>query len=208
MTAGAISLGTATATAAPAKPTPANQPVSVQVAPGIQYTGDGATGSAEIVTPFGTVKTASGQVAVQDTTGKTLYGNPEISTPKPAAPVAASAKVNAALPGAINADAPKSQADKNADIQTAIGTVGTNFGLAVGVGAMVGGVGGAAIGCAVPGLVGVATTAGALSIPACLAGAATLGGLGAIVGGAAVGAPVGIASGIQQYQQLQANGDL
>jgi len=204
MTAGAISLGTATAAAAPTKPV--NPPIAVQVAPGVQYTGDGATGAAEIVTPFGTVKTASGQVAVQDTTGKTLYGNPNISAPKPAAPVTASAKVNAALPGAINADAPKTQADKNADIQTAIGTVGTNFGLAVGVGAMVGGVTGTVVGCVAGGALGIA--AGPTALATCIIGASTLGAVGAVVGGAAVGAPVGIASGIQQYQQLQANGDL
>jgi hypothetical protein len=207
MTAGAISLGTATAAAAPAKPTtPASQPISVQVAPGVQYTGDGKTGATELVTPFGTVRTAPGQVAVVDNAGQTVFGNPSLKAPEATPAAAPSLKTDAALAGATNAAAPKTQDEKNADIQTAIGTVGTNFGLATGVGAMAGGVTGTVVGCVAGGALGIA--AGPTALATCIIGASTLGAVGAVVGGAAVGAPVGIASGIQQYQQLQANGDL
>ncbi len=202
MTAAAVSLGTEAAGAAPANPV--GPPASVELAPSIRYAGDGATAAAANATPFGVVEAVGGQVSVADAERQTVFGNPDAVAPQPSA----GGKVDTARPDTINADTPKSAADKNADIQTALGTVATSFGLAAGTGAMAGGVGGAVIGCAVPGLVGIAVTAGVLSIPACLAGAATLGGLGAIVGGAVVGAPVGIATGIQQYQQLQANGDL
>ncbi|WP_018180308.1 hypothetical protein [Jongsikchunia kroppenstedtii] len=208
----ALTFGTAVAGAAPATPTqptkPSHPPITVQVAPGVQYTGDAKTGTTELATPFGIVRTAPGQVAVVDNSGKTLFGNPALKRPT-GTPAAPSAKNNAALAGSTNAaDAPKSQADKNADIQSSINNVATNFGLATGVGAMVGGVGGAILGCVFPGALAGVDTAGTMAIPACIIGGGTVGGLGAIVGGAVVGVPVGIASGIYEYQQLQANGDL
>jgi len=216
--AAALTCGTAVAGASPITPAhspkPAKPPINVQVAPGVQYIGAGTTGATELVTPFGVIRTAPGQVAVVDNSGKTLFGNPDLTGPKPATPavpVGPQAENAAAL---AVADAPKSQADKNSDIQNAINNVGTNFGLATGVGAMVGGVGGALIGCpigAITGgtLTGVVTPVTPIgAVGGCILGAGAVGGLGAIVGGAAVGAPVGIASGIYEYQQLQANGDL
>lgn len=60
--------------------------------------------------------------------------------------------------------------DPQADINAAVGVVATNFGLATGVGAMVGGVGGAMIGCPVGavtgGLVAVPTSLATLAVPA------------------------------------------
>jgi hypothetical protein len=222
LTATSLTVGGAVAGAAPAAPgqpnTPSSPPVTVQVAPGVQYTGDGKTGATELTTPFGVVRTAPGQVSVVDNGGRALVGNPDLTGPAPAAPAkpaGPSIKTNAAAPGATAAaDAPKTQAEKNDAIQEAINTAGGNFGLATGVGAMVGGVGGAVIGCPIGAITGGGLTAIALPVAplaalgGCVMGAGAVGGLGGIIGGAAVGIPVGIASGMYEYQKLQANGDL
>jgi hypothetical protein len=210
----ALTFGTAVAGAAPnapAQPTkPSHPPISVQVAPGVQYTGDAKTGTTELVTPFGVVRTAPGQVAVVDNSGKTVFGNPALTGPKPSAsgtapnaPISNGAKHHAAD---VTKNDTMSQKDKNDAIQDGINNVATNFGLATGVGAMVGGVGGTIVGCLAGGALGIAE--GPLSIGTCIIGGGTLGGLGAIIGGAAVGVPVGIASGVYEYQQLQAQGVL
>ena len=104
--------------------------------------------------------------------------------------------------------------DATADWNTAAGTVGTDFGLATGVGAMVGGVAGVGLGCALG-----AVTAGITALPVppamplvaligCLGGAAMLGSIGPVLGGAILGVPVGVAAAAQAYGPLHAAGDI
>lgn len=210
--------------------------VDVQIMPGVRYTGDASDRSAQISTPFGSVTTSSGRYQIRDSSGHIVFGTPSAgpdaaanvptahdSSPAPAAG-RLSEHVQATAPtpdvalrpvdsGTVDTPAP---ADRAADLSAAEGAIATDFGLATGVGAMVGGVGGAVIGCPLGavtgGLVAVPTTLATLSLPAaalgCVLGAATVGGLGAVVGGAVVGAPVGIASAVQQYNTLHARGEL
>ncbi|ONM49906.1 hypothetical protein [Nocardia donostiensis] len=208
----------------PSSPDPA---VRVQVLPGVQYSGNPSTQSAEIATPFGTVVTDHGQYQVSDSQGNVVFGAAgtdrtavETSTISPGSKAtqneASSQRAAAATTPNATVVGDDAVRDPQADINAAVGVVATNFGLATGVGAMVGGVGGAMIGCPVGavtgGLVAVPTSLATLAVPAaafgCLIGAGTIGGVGAIVGGAVVGAPVGIATAIDQYNKLHAQGTL
>lgn len=210
--------------------------VSVQIAPGAQYTGDAAANWAQIVTPIGTITTAGNQFTVRDDHGQTVWGDPTISAPvAPATDTWLAATGEVELPvNAVDrhqstntvsagtteltatpngpADPIDSPSDPMMDFEAALAVAATNFGAASSVGAMVGGVAGALIGCPL----GVAT-GGTLMAPTivgtplgmvggCLIGAATVGGVGAIVGGAALGIPVAIASGVQMYNTLHAQG--
>ncbi|MFE9579966.1 hypothetical protein ACFYO1_26520 [Nocardia sp. NPDC006044] len=86
---------------------------------------------------------------------------------------------------------------------TAIGAAATEFGLATGIGTLVGGIAGASIGCGVGGVAGAIfgapiLDAGGLTIIAgCLAGAGALISVGSLLGAALLGVPVGIAAAIQ-----------
>ncbi len=103
--------------------------------------------------------------------------------------------------------------DQQSDFERALGTVEMDFDLASGVGSTIGGVAGARIGCPL----GVVTS-GALTAPTivltslgtvvgCAVGIATVGGAGALIGGAALGIPVGIAGAAQMYNTLHAKGE-
>ncbi|MEV5837698.1 hypothetical protein [Nocardia sp. NPDC052112] len=211
--------------AAAQDPSAPDTTVRVQILPGIEYQGNAATQSAQISSPFGNVTTDAGAYRIQDAQGNLVFGSPGnkqvavgAQTPSEApAPqknqTVETAAGTVAPAAAVSDDAPR---DPRADVNGAIGVVATNFGLATGVGAMVGGIGGALIGCPIGavtgGLVAVPTSLAMLSVPAavfgCLLGAGTVGGVGAIVGGAMVGAPVGIATAVDQYNKLHALGDL
>ncbi|MFT3899731.1 MAG: hypothetical protein QM728_05735 [Gordonia sp. (in: high G+C Gram-positive bacteria)] len=227
----------------PAGPTPSNPlMITTPIAPGITYSGNASTGRAELATPWGTVKTAPGAASVSDNRGKAVWGDPKttglapvsdaptappaplhipvpgtpgITLPTPAAPTAWAATA----PGSTRVDddssvAPKTQEQKDADIQNSLNNVGNNFGLATGVGAFVGGAGGAIIGCPLGAVTGGALTALAFPLTplgvvgGCIMGAGAVAGIGAVIGGAVVGVPVGIASAIFEYQLLRAHGDL
>lgn len=197
----ALACGTAQATPAdPVPPTPNSVvPIAVPVAPGVNYYAQG--GDAALQTPWGTVSVSPGlQVAVQDERGNTVLGEPNNAGGNldAAQPITATAGV----PGVHPADADAVPTiDPVTKFETALATFSLNVGTAVTVGAMVGGVGGAALGCVIPGLAGAAVAlVGA--IPACIIGAATVGGLGAVIGGAALGIPVAIVSGVQMAQTL------
>ncbi len=206
LTGAAIAGAAGIANATPQQPAPnAPHPVTVALAPGVQYTSDSGSGSAELVTPFGVVKQQASQVAVADNAGNTLYGIPNVTTPEHATP-AQSAQTDAALPAPNAASAPKTPAEKQAAIMAAIRTAGGDMGMATGLGAAVGGVSGMLIGCAFGGALGI--VAGPASLATCMLGAATVGGLGAMIGGAVVGVPVGISSAAYQYGQLVADGVL
>lgn len=209
----AIAAAAGTASAAQAPQVPDFNTISTDIAPGVHYTGNAADHSAVIATPWGTLSSAGAAFQVQDASGKTVLGAPvgpiKAATTVPAAPIAASAK---------HVDAPAPH-DPSADFNTALGVAGTQFGLATGIGGMVGGVAGVVVGCPIGAVTGGLTvvpaaipTLGAAELPGmalgCIVGAGTFGSIGAIVGGAAVGIPVGIASAVQAYNTLHAQGDV
>jgi len=224
-TTAAVALATGTGTASAAAPSAAAPVVdphtlSVPIAPGVQYTSNTSDASTVLNTPFGKLTTQGGKVQVANASGQTVFGQqsfadaPKATTtlPSPAASDAVTThQADAPAVKPVDASTPH---DPTADFETALGTAGTNFGLATGVGGMVGGVTGALIGCPV-GIVtgGVLTSVTVIGTPlgiigGCLLGASTFGGLGAIAGGAALGIPVGIASGVQMYNTLHGEGDV
>jgi hypothetical protein len=100
--------------------------------------------------------------------------------------------------------------DWTADFNSDLAVAATQFGLATGVGGLIGGVTGVVLGCPIG-----AATGGFLFIPeaaggglalvaGCLAGAALLGTIGPVVGGALLGVPVGIASAVQMFNTMHA----
>jgi hypothetical protein len=223
-TTAAIALATGTASAAtPGTAAPVVDPhaLSLVIAPGVQYNSNTSDASTVLNTPIGKVTTQGGQIQVADAAGKTVYGQQTFAaTPKAALPAAAAASAPAnpitthpadAQVKPVDAPAPH---DPAADFNSALGVAATQFGLATGVGAMAGGVGGALIGCPAGALTGGTLTAvTVVGTPlgiagGCLLGASVIGGVGAIVGGATLGIPVGIASGVQMYNSLHAQGDV
>ncbi|MFJ4656890.1 hypothetical protein ACIP5Y_36975 [Nocardia sp. NPDC088792] len=117
------------------------------------------------------------------------------------------------------APGPTQQTDpvqRQKDINDAYSAVGTQFGLAVALGAVLGGATGLAIGCLAGGIgAGAAGTfSAALAGTAtgfaggCLTGAAILGSMGGTIGSLVLGVPVGIVSGINAYNTLRLEGDV
>ncbi|QKT06947.1 hypothetical protein HUN08_06905 [Gordonia sp. X0973] len=225
----AVSGATASANAATPAHHPHPQPVnplmiSTTIIPGVTYTGDSKDGRAQITTPWGTLRTAPGQAAISDANGHPLFGNPQTTGVTPLDAQGRTTPAPATLsPTSSNwhpvdepekSGKPKTQAQKNDDIQSSINNVATNFGFATAVGAFVGGVSGAVIGCPVGAVTGGLATlpvfpvSPVAAVLGCVLGAGAVGGLGVIIGGAVVGVPVGIASGIYEYQRLHANGDV
>ncbi|WP_067886311.1 hypothetical protein [Nocardia vaccinii] len=220
-TTAAVALATGTASAAvPGADAPVVDPhtLSVPIAPGVQYTSNTTDRSTVLDTPFGKVTTQGGQIQVNDAKGSTVFGQktfpvmPKAADTVPVASNVTTHQADATAPAPQPVDAPAH--DPQADFNSALGTAATQFGLATGVGTMVGGVGGLLVGCPL----GVAT-GGLLTAPTvigtplgivggCLLGASVLGGVGAIVGGATLGIPVGVASGVQMYNSLHAQGDV
>jgi hypothetical protein len=225
-TTGAVALGAGTASAAApgsAAPAPGDpHTLSVPLAPGFQYTSNTDDRSTVVATPFGTVTTQGSQVQVVDNKGKALYGQQNFATPPKAATTSpattatsATSKTAPVTPHQVDAPAQAKPVDQLGDFETAIGTAGTNFGLATGVGAMIGGVSGVIVGCPI-GAVTLGLTSAVVAAPTsplgavvgCVTGASVAGGLGAILGGAALGIPVGVASAVQAYNTLHAQGDV
>ena len=218
---GALSVGSATASAAPA--TTADHVLSTEIMPGVQYTSSTADQSVVIETGAATLVTAGGQFQVRDASGATVAGVAAFATePKALAATHAAPEVQAAARAATpdlrldNIDGDPQTERFDAAIQAAI----NEFGLATSVGTMTGGLIGLAVGCGVGavagGIVGapVLDAAGLTLIAGCLAGAGVLGGMGAILGAAILGVPVGIASAIkfqhtmnQPYEQHEHEGD-
>ncbi len=221
-TTAAVALATGTASAAaPGVDAPVVDPhtLSVPIAPGVQYTSNTTDRSTVLNTPFGTLTTLGGQIQLNDAKGSTVYGQKAFPvTPKAAVTVPAGTdavtthQAGATVLAPHPVDAPAH--DPQADFNSALGTAATQFGLATGVGAMVGGVGGVLVGCPL-GVVtgGVLTSPTIIGTPlgivgGCILGASAVGGVGAIVGGATLGIPVGVASGVQMYNTLHAQGDV
>lgn len=120
---------------------------------------------------------------------------------------------------AAPAPGPKQQPDpvqRQKDINDAYSAVGTQFGLAVAVGGLIGSMTGLVIGCLAGGI--GAGTAGTFSAAlagtatgfagGCLTGAAILGAMGGTIGSLAIGVPVGVISGVNAYNTLRLQGDV
>lgn len=220
MAVAAVAIAAGTATAAPAlQPVAVPTQVSVDVLPGVHYTGDTADGSVVLSTPFGSLTTVSGQFQLLDVSNKLIAGAPlpdakaatPVAAPAPA-PSAAATPVSAAAGAAAVPNLPLHNVDAQADFNSALAVAATQFGLGVTAGTVAGGALGVIVGCPVGAITGgtLATpvTAGTLTLPGaiagCLIGAGTVGTVGGILGGAIVGIPVGIASAVQMAATLSA----
>ncbi|WP_067673877.1 hypothetical protein [Nocardia miyunensis] len=195
-----VASGTAHAdTAAPQQDTDA---VGVQVAPGVQFTGASSDNSAQLVTPFGTVTTGGGRVAVSDNARRPILGTPLSTAANVATPAAT----------AIAPVAPVAGGDPLADLGQAWHQAGPYTALGATVGGTAGGLAGLVIGCplgaATLGSLATLASAATLTVPGmiggCVAGAATTAATGGMLGAAAVGLPVGAVVTIQKYNQIQA----
>ncbi|MEV5652545.1 hypothetical protein AB0L57_30210 [Nocardia sp. NPDC052254] len=202
--AGALSVGAASASAAPT--TTPDHVLSTEIMPGVLYTSSTADQSVVIETGAATLVTAGGQFQVRDASGATVAGVSEFAAePQALAAAHAAPEVRAAARAATPA---LRLGDIDGDPQTerfdtAVQAAVNEFGLATAVGTMTGGLIGVAVGCGVGAIAGgvvgapVLDAAGLTLIAGCLAGAGVLGGLGAILGAALLGVPVGIASAIK-----------
>ncbi|TSD97261.1 hypothetical protein FOS14_14835 [Skermania sp. ID1734] len=208
----------------PAAPISVPTKISVDVLPGVHYTSDTADGSTMITTGMGSLTTRGGQFQVLDNQAHLLAGTPLTlqpdtrTWPQAAQPSAASvppaAPVSLAAPVAAVVPAPVHPADAQSDFNSALSVAATQFGLAVTIGTLAGGTIGILLGCPLGavtfGLTGIVTgpvdplVAGL----GCLVGAGTGAGIGGILGGLILGVPVGIASAVQMYNTLHAQGDI
>ncbi len=189
--------------------------VATDVAPGVRYSDDPATGLAVLRTPFGTVAVQGGQFGIQDTAGHTVAGAAiPAAGPSAQSTVARPVPAQPAAPAPVQVAAPAQQPpdDVMSDLNQAVEAANPHMGMAMGVGSLAGSIIGAAIGCpfgvATGGTLMALATAGTMTVPAfaatCLVGAVAVGGVGALVGGVALAIPVGIAAGAQTFNALQA----
>lgn len=158
--------------------------------------------------------TAALTTAVVALAAGTASAAPASAAAAPSTPVGQTVSVK---PTAGAVAGPLKPIDWQGDFNSNLAVAATNFGLATGIGGLVGGVAGVVLGCplgAVTGGLAVATTVIALPTEplavalGCLVGAATIGSIGPIVGGAVVGIPVGIASAVQMYNTMHAAGEV
>ncbi|MFE7801566.1 hypothetical protein [Nocardia sp. NPDC057440] len=201
LTAVAVAIAAGTAGADPAQ-APDADTVSVEVMPGVEFTGAASDNSSVLNTPIGSVTMRDGQVAVQDAAQRPLLGapldtaagSPAESMTIPAAPIATG------------------QGDLLADLHQAWHQAGPYTGLAAGIGGTAGAFAGMVVGCPIGavtlGSMATVMSAAVLTVPAmiggCLAGAGTTAAFGGMVGSVAVGVPVGIAVAVDKYNQIQA----
>jgi hypothetical protein len=210
-----------TESAAPGDTRPSRS-VTTEVAPGVRYSDNLATGAAVLSTPLGTVVMQAGRFDIRDVTGRTVAGTPIEDTGVPAAAPASvaaatdsTAQVAGEAPGIgtpAGAPAQPVAGDLMSDLGQAVEAANPHMGAALAVGTTVGSVVGAVIGCpfgiATGGTLMSVVSVGTLTAPAlvasCLVGAVAVGGFGAVVGGVGLAIPVGIAAGVQRFNQLQA----
>ncbi|WP_019927602.1 hypothetical protein [Nocardia sp. BMG111209] len=214
----AVAIAAGTANADTVSQDPQQKSITVDLAPGVQYTGNVAQNAAVINTPIGSVAMRAGQIGIQDAAGNALYGAPVqaispadtgVAAPAPAAASVAEVTDPAAAPVGRQA---QPVGDFNSDLHTAIETANGQMGLAMGVGVLGGSIVGIIAGCpfgiATGGTLMALASLGTLTVPAivasCLVGATAVGGLGATVGGVLAAVPVGIATGVSTFNQLQA----
>ncbi|MFE7723901.1 hypothetical protein ACFU44_33300 [Nocardia rhizosphaerihabitans] len=178
--------------------------VTSEVAPGVQYTGNTATGAATLSTPLGSVTMQPGEFGIKDGEGRTVFGDNDIAAPNTA--VADVVEVGTPAPAAAPGG------DLLSDLNQSVAAAGPHMGMAMGLGAIGGTIVGATLGCpfgiVTGGMLVALPSAGTLTLPAavagCITGAVAVGALGASIGSVAVAIPVGLAAGAQKYNQLQA----
>jgi hypothetical protein len=104
--------------------------------------------------------------------------------------------------------------DWQSDFNSDLAVVATNFGLATGLGGMIGGVTGVTLGCPIGAATGglafapEAAAGGLALVAGCLAGSALLGTIGPVVGGAILGVPVLLSSAQWMYNTMHAAGEV
>ncbi|OXR41217.1 hypothetical protein B7C42_06615 [Nocardia cerradoensis] len=214
---GAVAFASATARAAEPEAAVPGEVIQVGIAPGIQYTGNIVDNSAVVNTPFGSLTTRNGAFEVRDGQGGFVAGTPLTTPPDsdanssretdPAGMVTPGTDSN---PGTVVTHPALENVDATADFNGALAVAATQFGLAVGVGTLAGGVVGLGVGCLAGAATGgfVALPTGPIAAPAalfgCIVGASVGAGIGGVTGAALLGIPVGIASAVQMYNTLQA----
>ncbi|MFE3058782.1 hypothetical protein [Nocardia sp. NPDC059239] len=212
----AVAMTGGTAFATPAEQAPAVSPapvpdrLSFDLLPGVRYTSDTSDQSVFISSPVGSLSTQGLRFEVKDSQGGTVLGTPLEAAAQanqdPNNP-ATSAQVYKAPPTAEPVVAPVENIDAQADFNAALGVAATQFGLAVGIGSLAGSLIGAPVGCLVGATIGAATLPAFFiaSGPAgCLVGMGLGATIGPVIGAAALGIPVGIASAVQMYNTLNA----
>ncbi|WP_067662855.1 hypothetical protein [Nocardia miyunensis] len=212
-TAVVVAAGAAHADTTPAT-TPSQDWLHTELAPGVVFADDVATGIAAVRTPSGTVAVRPNGFDLRDAAGNTVLGTP---IDLPATPEATTVEAPPPRTSSDIASRPNTVAAQSApedlmsDINQSVAAAAPHMGLAMAVGALGGSVIGIALGCpfgiATGGTLLSLATLGTMTIPAvvatCAVGAVAVGGLGASLGGAAVAIPVGIAAGTQKFDQLQ-----
>lgn len=221
ITIAALTVAGGTAGAAPAPVAPEGG-FSVPIVPGkINYTTNNDGNSAVITTDAGSLEVKDGQFRILSPAGGIVGGVPlEVNVDDIVYPVRATIEGNKAtltpvVEGAFYRPAmaaPKEISNKAAEQreQAAWSKFGSRLSVGAAVGAIVGAIGAAVVGCVAGGVLGlgltlpVALLLGGGPIAGCLAGAMTLGPLGAMAGTIVVGAPVAIAAAIEYFSTVNA----
>ncbi|MFC9660017.1 hypothetical protein ACFVJ5_07240 [Nocardia sp. NPDC127606] len=215
--AAALSLTAGTASAAPA-----SGPLSVNIAPAVNYKAYKEGNAAVITVDAGKLIVDQDQFQIRSNTGEILAGVPlEFNVDDIAFPIDAKIDGNTAtLTPALDMDrahykpaalpfeqqAPwKTPYDREV---AAWARMSQTVILGAGIGAIVGAVGSGTIGCLLGGAAGTALTSplatlfGAGPLAGCLIGAAALAPIGVVAGSIFVAAPVAIAAGIQYFTTI------
>lgn len=208
--------GTAYAAPVPEPEPPAGSTLRTDILPGIHYTASIVDNSVVLRTDGGSLTTRGTQFQVLDGEGRLVAGMPLTYLRDGREwPIAARVDGNTATftPSTNPADTRSATMLQPVDIEnvgdvdpnTALGMVGTQFGLATAVGTLLGSLVGGALGCVAGAVIGaplVVPTFFAGPVGLCIAGAATGITLGAAAGMILIGVPVGIASAIQFYNSV------
>lgn len=220
----AVVMACGSAHAAPDDPVVPDDSIHADIVPGVGYNGSVADNSVVVTTPFGSLTTRGTEFQVLDPNGDLVSGTPLTyqrdveQWPDAARPQ----DVGATPTGPRRVDDASGDAleqlthdvDASADFSGALALAATQFGLAVGVGTVTGGVIGMGLGC-----VGGALTGGFVAIPTgpiapgaailgCIMGGSIGAGIGGVTGAALLGIPVGIASAVQMYDSMHAAGHI
>ncbi|MFC9896294.1 hypothetical protein ACFVMC_21610 [Nocardia sp. NPDC127579] len=221
ITIAALTVAGGTAGAAPAPVAPQGG-FTVPIVPGvINYTTNNDGNSAVVTTDAGSLVVKDGQFQILSPAGDIVGGVPlEVNVEDIVYPVRATIEGNrATLTPVVEAAfyrpavfAPKQVAASTPEQreQAAWSKFGSRLSVGAAVGAIIGAIGAGVVGCVAGGVLGlgltlpVALLLGGGPIAGCLAGAMTLGPLGAMAGTIVVGAPVAIAAAIEYFNAVNA----
>ncbi|TLF75169.1 hypothetical protein [Nocardia cyriacigeorgica] len=217
-----LALAAVVASASSAGAAPAPEPVSTpgsavqtEVLPGIRYTASVVDNSVVLRTDSGSLTTRGSQFQVLDDQGRLVAGMP-LTYLKDGMewPIAARVDGDTAVltPSTDPASARPAAmlqptAEEPVDVNTALSTAATQFGLATAVGTLLGSLVGGVLGCVAGAIIGaplVVPTFFAGPVGLCIGGAAVGITLGAAAGMIAIGVPVGVAAAIQFFNSTAA----